>query len=539
MSEAIDFLNLLFADTQDHFLIWTLPDGMSYWFTDPGNAATRVEALVAEKRDVYVGCGLSPRAMGSKNRCPAAEISGIVGVWADVDVADAVHTKKNLPPDDESALALINGMGLAPSAIVSSGHGFHAWWLFKEPWVFDGGEDREKAQSLVASWGYTLMSRAKEKGWTIDSAFDLARILRVPGTMNRKVASDIKPVTILSQSDARYDPEDFVDYMIDSVVVSDPHFTVAVGKLKLDPNAEPPSQKFELLLDNIDNFRPVWNFKRKDLNGDASAYDLALCNIAVDCGWEDQEIANLLIAFWRKNNLRMKTREDYVQRTIAKARIDYEKRINGLNVDNGMTTIAAKRTELKEAPHGEREDRKEVLLKMLSEKLGIPIVKFVKYTCEPAKYALVTTLGTVQLGGIGNISNQQRFRDEVASAIDRFPERIRKEWDVIQGALMDCVEHEDLGEEATEQGETKGWIAAYLDEKRLAESIRESNPYKDENGIVYIHLKDMTAWLERRKSGQNVKSADLSRRIQIVGAKPVVRGGSRVWSLEKVELHTI
>lgn len=533
MPESLDFLDALFSETDKHFLIWTLPDGMSYWFTDTKDAVRKIDELVEKKRDVYVGCGLSPRAMGSKNRCPAAEIAGIVGVWADVDVADVVHTKKNLPPDEESALALINGMGLEPSIIVSSGHGYHAWWLFKEPWLFDSGEDREKAQALVTSWGYTLMSRAKEKGWTIDSAFDLARILRVPGTLNRKSDLDIRPVTILSQSDVRYAVEDFAQYTIDSVIVSDPHFTVAVGKLNLDPNAEAPSQKLTLMMENIDGFSSVWKFKRKDLGGDASAYDMSLCNMAVECGWEDQEIANLLIAFWRNNNLRMKTREDYIQRTIAKARIDYEKRINGLNVDKGLETIANKRAELKEAPHDEREDRRGVLLKMLSEKLGIPIVKFVKYTCEPAQYALVTELGTVKLESISSISNQLKFRDAVASAIDRFPERVRKEWDVVQGALMDCVEHDDLGAEATEAGETLGWLSKYLDERPYAESIDDLDPYKDEHGVVYIHLDPLFAWLERRKV--KISKAKLACRLREVGASNPIKSGKRVWSLKSVD----
>ncbi len=48
MSEALDFLNLLFRDTEQNFLIWTLPDGVSYWFTEPDDAARRIDTLIAD-----------------------------------------------------------------------------------------------------------------------------------------------------------------------------------------------------------------------------------------------------------------------------------------------------------------------------------------------------------------------------------------------------------------------------------------------------------------------------------------------------------
>jgi hypothetical protein len=40
-----------------------------------------------------------------------------------------------------------------------------------------------------------LRLQAKARGWTIDPTADLCRVLRVPGTFNRKIPDDVRPVT--------------------------------------------------------------------------------------------------------------------------------------------------------------------------------------------------------------------------------------------------------------------------------------------------------------------------------------------------------
>src|SRR5262249_12330781 len=144
------------------------------------------------------------------HRCKAADAIAIPGAWCDIDIAGPAHAKAALPPDIASAVSLAESMPLPPSLFVHSGHGVYPLWLFKEAWTFAGDAERERAAALVRRWQALLNARGKERGWDLDGAADLARVLRLPGTVNRKLA----PVPVTCNIPAplrRYDPADLLD----------------------------------------------------------------------------------------------------------------------------------------------------------------------------------------------------------------------------------------------------------------------------------------------------------------------------------------
>jgi hypothetical protein len=101
-------------------------------------------------------------------------------------------------------------MPLPPSFFVFSGHGLYPWWLFKEPWCFADAAEREKAARLMRNWQAAISRLGRERGWQIEGTADLARVLRLPGTANRKAA----PVPVHVQLPAavrRYDCQDLLD----------------------------------------------------------------------------------------------------------------------------------------------------------------------------------------------------------------------------------------------------------------------------------------------------------------------------------------
>ena len=190
MTDAHRFLETLFgaAPAELWLYIWTAPDRVSRWFpADRHDLAARYAVEVgAAGHDVYVGAALSPQAYGPNARCKAENTAGIVALWVDLDIAGPAHKKTNLPPTQEAAQALLESMGLKPTALVHSGHGLQAWWCLKEPWLFSGPDDRTKATALVAGWQGALRRKAETRGWTVDSTHDLAHVMRVPGTRNWK-----------------------------------------------------------------------------------------------------------------------------------------------------------------------------------------------------------------------------------------------------------------------------------------------------------------------------------------------------------------
>jgi putative DNA primase/helicase len=140
----------------------------------------------AEHEDVYVAVGLSERDFGTSARCPKDKIAGIPGLWLDIDVRSPCHKKQNLPPTDNAALDFLRELGPSPTMVVHSGHGLQAWWLFREPWIFDSPEERSQAGTLAKRWNATAQLWAKEHRWDVDATHDLARLMRLPGLWNRK-----------------------------------------------------------------------------------------------------------------------------------------------------------------------------------------------------------------------------------------------------------------------------------------------------------------------------------------------------------------
>jgi len=94
---------------------------------------------------------------------------------------------------------------------------------------------------------------------------------------------------------------------------------IAATDLVLDPAADPPQEKMDELLEN-DRFVEIWNHSAEGL-ASMSDYDWRLVSFALNDGWTDQEIADLIIAFRRtqgsKDDLKKALRKDYIPRTIT------------------------------------------------------------------------------------------------------------------------------------------------------------------------------------------------------------------------------
>jgi len=216
---ARQFLEELWGEQPEgtKILIWHLPTKRSAWFDDCNEAA---DYAVSLRKDVYVGVGLSPEDYGPTSRCPSDKIHTISGMWADIDYeyGDVHKTPSGsdltLPPDEEGAHQLIRAVGMEPTMVIHSGHGLQAYWLFKEPWVLETDSDRKLAKQFSRRWQRNLAARAKHFGWRVDSVHDLARLLRVPETINNKIGDDPIDVKLLTSAGARSDDYDSLEMLL-------------------------------------------------------------------------------------------------------------------------------------------------------------------------------------------------------------------------------------------------------------------------------------------------------------------------------------
>ncbi len=427
----------------------------------------------------------------------ADAIAGIAGMWSDVDYAGKNHAKPRLPQTEEEALELVAAMPVRPTILVHSGHGLQAWWLFKKPWMFQNGE-REEAQALIRDWQGHMAWLAKRRGWVVDSTHDLARVMRLPGTVNNK--AEPVPVRVIWSDGPRIDRDEarlYIDAASPEVVLrpeAQDRPAIGTDDLVLDPAAEPPWDKYRALRGAEPKFRRSLDRERTDLpDQSASSYDLSLASIAVSDGWTDQEIVDLLVYSRRMNGDALKLRVDYYQRTITKARPE--------RLEAGGS------------------------LADLSIIIGVEILDLVRYLGDPPEYWMETSADAITLGGINNITDQGRFRNSVAaSARILLAPCHRMEWAKRAQAILLCCRDVELGEAShpgtgmTEMVETYLTGQTILDDQNVA--AEQGFPFR-RDGAVLFPLGEFRQYLRFAKS-ETLSAHKLGQRLRMCGIEPVV-----------------
>lgn len=114
------------------------------------------------------------------------------GFFADMDIEAPGHkTKNTLPPDLDACKAILEEALLPePTLWIMSGGGFYPWWLLQEPQqVTDVTQLREYSRQ----WQGVIRDAAQRLSYHYGPVGDLSRVLRLPGTVNRKVADNPRP----------------------------------------------------------------------------------------------------------------------------------------------------------------------------------------------------------------------------------------------------------------------------------------------------------------------------------------------------------
>ena len=305
-------------------------------FSATAQAAQHAVAL-APSHDVYFGIGLLKRRP-QHGRGKAEDVGAVCGVSLDLDVVAPHRKKPNLPPDLETAARLLGRIGPRSSAVVHSGYGLQAHWFFSEPWNITDDEERQAVGRFFFKWYRTGLAVFQSEGYELDATHDLARVLRVPGTLNHKGDAPV-PVRLLKLDSAAYHIGDLEEYLADV----DLDRTAA---WRLRDDLPPLDLDMRQVTGEIDEaviaaltahdrcFDLTWKRQRPDSGSlgmhdqSDSGYHLALANVLVDAGWSDLQIANTLVAWQQRYGHRDQldahyklNRIDYFQRTIGKARL--------------------------------------------------------------------------------------------------------------------------------------------------------------------------------------------------------------------------
>jgi hypothetical protein len=205
MSMVRTWLDVLFIDTPGLIHICSTGNWSGQAFADHDQAAGYIARLHEQQPvGIYLRATTLNRMLNPGERGGEADAAALPGLWADLDIGTVGHADADLPPDEDAARKVIATSGLPePTLWVHSGGGLYPWWLFDQP-VLITDDNLADVRALSGQWQQVIAHAAKQLGWKYGTGIgDLARVLRIPGTINRKEGL-ARPCTVLDASPDRY-----------------------------------------------------------------------------------------------------------------------------------------------------------------------------------------------------------------------------------------------------------------------------------------------------------------------------------------------
>ena len=235
---------LFFGQERGRLVLFRKPGNISSFVsldgTDWAEHAAGQAIRIREQGNTYFAVGIQG-APPTKGRGKEEGVVAIPGFWSDIDVRGPNHAATALPPTIEDAWYILTAIPFQPTLVVYTGGGIQAYWLFREPWQFESEKERSAAKALSKAFQQRLRATAAERGWTIDGTADLCRLLRLPGTYNRKQAEPTLVCYEVIGDAHRYNPSEFEDILN---VELDPELKTFLR----GPASEHPSAEFQRVL---------------------------------------------------------------------------------------------------------------------------------------------------------------------------------------------------------------------------------------------------------------------------------------------------
>ena len=317
------FFEILFKDTKGYIEIRTILEGKvkQSWYE-----IEEINRLLYElkkpsflKTNVYFGvCARGSQEGKEKNVCQ------VNCLWVDIDA-------KNIK-EKEVIKKKLEAFKPEPSIIVSSGNGYHCYWLLDKSEMINSQEEIDRLK------GYNKGLAAELRA---DKTFDLSRVLRVPGTKNLKDPENILMVRIVKSN-----PE--IKYSLKSLSRFFRKIEQSgIKELELDKeslNIIP--DRFWNILDENTKIRNTWKGERKDLKDNTkSGYDMSLAMLLMPYQFKDSEF--LAILRESESGKGKKASLAYLKLTIGKAKGQYEKRKKELEQPKGDLSLRGAGTQEK------------------------------------------------------------------------------------------------------------------------------------------------------------------------------------------------
>tara|TARA_R110002051_G_scaffold249603_2_gene309021 strand:- start:2008 stop:2925 length:918 start_codon:yes stop_codon:yes gene_type:complete len=269
--QAGTLFNHLYPDDvgTDYLEIRTLPDKKQRFTTGVRQAVNALRGV--DETNTYFG--LCPRTEKSGKM---VSTSTLPAVFVDFDFKDFSLGRAEVEHKLER-------MELYPTAVVSSGHGFHCYWRIRNQPVFQSMADRELAQGTLQGW-------CKHVGGDA-AASRITSCPRVPGSGNFKY-EDVMPVEIASlDDDTWYEYEDFTNHF-----VTDQRYKST--SLRPMGDLPPPPAAFFDKLNRYSWLNDLWEGRKMYGDSSRSGLDISLATkLSKYFHYSHEEIAAILMAY--------------------------------------------------------------------------------------------------------------------------------------------------------------------------------------------------------------------------------------------------
>lgn len=296
-----------------HAYYWTDDDGVgkkcTLWHQVAPGPQPQPPSVWRKKLNVYFGIHPTrQRGQDSFTRARVSDIELINCLYAEIDGLTT--------PEEVQAVLdwLLNDLPCRPTLIIFSGGGLHVYWILSVPFLLD--DDAARNRAILAQHAMALFVGGDT------AVHDLARVLRVAGTVNHKPGRNNAVVGILHWEASETWTLDELESMIAAQLSQ-----VSAAQAHTPPQASvsgPPARSDDEVLDilfhtrNGADYRALWDGDMSSVGNDHSRADAKLlAGLAWATGNHATQMDNL---FRRCALMRPKwDQRDYGQRTIDKA----------------------------------------------------------------------------------------------------------------------------------------------------------------------------------------------------------------------------
>jgi hypothetical protein len=206
-AHAVYFLDAVFGNINSGRFSISHPTRQGRWRSEhfPWLRFAVARAVEWDKQrptGIYFRTTMLPPDYDKTGRGGADDAHALAFLWADLDYGSVGHKPPRdglpLPPDEEAARQIIADLP-TPTLLVHSGGGLYPMWQFDRP-GFITEENFAEVKARSEQWQKIIQAKAERLGWAYGSGVgDLARILRLPGSTNRKAGLE-RPCRVIERT---------------------------------------------------------------------------------------------------------------------------------------------------------------------------------------------------------------------------------------------------------------------------------------------------------------------------------------------------